>query len=154
MIPLSFAFWLTLARQQEPALLVPRLRAAKQWISEAGDQLVTIRVMTWLARMYIHAGQLHLAHRECLEALALLEQVGGSTALAGFLLTSLFDISYAWNRLEEASDPLHRLLCIAQGWHPVELLVIVERAVAWLPLARPHLRTAHTPLPKPDPRFS
>src|SRR5207245_4161986 len=104
------ACWLTLARQEASALLLPSLRAAKQWISEAGDHLVTIRVMTWLARMYIHAGKLHLAHQECLEALALLEQVGGRTALAGFLLASLFDISYAWNRLEEASDALRRLL--------------------------------------------
>ena len=154
MIPLSFAFWLTLALQQETALLVPRLRAAKQWISEAGDHLVTIRVMTWLARMYIHAGQLHLAHRECLEALALLEQVGGSTALAGFLLTSLFDISYAWNRLEEASDALHRLLCIAQDWQQVELLVIGERAVAWLGLARGDLGTAQEALRKAEALFA
>src|SRR5229473_540622 len=154
MIPLSFAFWLTLALQQETALLVPRLRAAKQWISEAGDHLVTIRVMTWLARMYIHAGQLHLAHRECLEALALLEQVGGSTALAGFLLASLFDIYYAWNRLEEASDALHRLLGIAQDWQQVELLVIGERAVAWLGLARGDLSTAQEALRKAEALFA
>src|SRR5205807_9080782 len=56
MIPLTFAFWLALALQQESALLVGRLRSAKQWISEAGDPLVTFRVMTWLARAYIEAG--------------------------------------------------------------------------------------------------
>src|SRR6266699_3248917 len=150
MIPLSFAFWLTLALQQESALLVPRLRAAKQWISEAGDPLVTIRVMTWLARMYIHAGQLHLAHQECLEALTLLEQGSGRTALAGFLLASLFDISYAWNRLEEASDALRRLLRIAQDWQQVELLVIGERAVAQLALARGDLGTAQEALHKAE----
>ena len=63
-IPLSFAFWLSLALQQESALLVSRLRTAKQWISEAGDLLVTIRVMTWLATAYFEAGQVHLAHHE------------------------------------------------------------------------------------------
>src|SRR5947208_1117767 len=68
MIPLSFAFWLTLALQQESALLVPRLRAAKQWINEAGDHLGTIRVLTWLSRLYIDPGQLHLAHPSCLRA--------------------------------------------------------------------------------------
>ena len=150
MIPLSFAFWLTLALQQDSALLVPRLRAAKQWISEAGDSLVTIRVMTWLARMYIHAGQLHLAHQECLEALTLLEQGSGRTALAGFLLASLFDISYAWNRLEEASDALRRLLRIAQDWQQVELLVIGERAVAQLALARGDLGAAQEALHKAE----
>ena len=150
MIPLSFAFWLTLALQQESALLVPRLRAAKQWISEAGDHPVTFRVMTWLARLYIHAGQLHLAHQECLEALALLEQVGGHTALAGFLLASLFDIFYTWDRLEEASDALQRLLRIAQDWQQVELLVIGERSVAQLALARGNLGTAQEALHKAE----
>src|SRR5439155_17024139 len=89
LIPLSFAFWLALALQQDSALLVGRLRSAKQWISEAGDHLVTFRVMTWLARAYIEAGQLHLAHQECLSALTLLEQIGGSTPVAGYLLASL-----------------------------------------------------------------
>src|SRR2546423_4200740 len=153
MIPLSFAFWLTLALQQETALLVPRLRSAKQWISEEGDLLVTFRVMPWVARMYIHAGQLHLAHRECLEALALLERVGGSTALAGFLLASLFDIYYAWNRLEEASDALRRLLRIVQDWQQVELLVIGENAVARLALARGDLGTAQEALHKAEALF-
>ena len=150
MIPLSFAFWLTLALQQDSALLVPRLRAAKQWISEAGDHLVTIRVMTWLARMYIHAGQWHLAYQECLQAFALIEQVGGRTALAGFLLASLFDIFYTWNRLEEASDALRRLLRIAQDWQQVELLAIGERAVALLGLARGDLGTAQEALRKAE----
>src|SRR2546421_483511 len=150
MIPLSFAFWLTLAFQQDSALLVGRLRAAKQWISEAGDHLVTFRVMTWLARAYIEAGQLHLAHQECLSALTLLEQIGGSTPVAGFLLASLFDISYAWNRLEEASDALCRLLRIAQDWPQVELLVIGERAVAQLALARGDLGTAQEALYKAE----
>src|SRR5438132_11660006 len=48
MIPLTFAFWLALALQQDSTLLVGRLREARQWISEAGDPLVTFRVMTWL----------------------------------------------------------------------------------------------------------
>ena len=154
MIPLSFAFWLTLALQQESALLVPRLRAAKQWISEAGDHLVTIRVMTWLARMYIHAGQWHLAHQECLQAFALIEQGGGRTALAGFLLASLFDIFYTWNRLEEASDALRRLLRIAQDWQQVELLAIGERAVALLGLARGDLGTAQEALREAETLFA
>jgi LuxR family maltose regulon positive regulatory protein len=150
MIPLSFAFWLTLTLQQESGLLVPRLRTAKQWIGEAGDPLVTFRVMTWLARAYIHAGQLHLAHQECLEALALLEQIGGSTAIAGYLLASFFDIYYAWNWLEEASDTLSRLLHIAQDWQQVELLAMGERAVAWLALARWDLGAAQEALHKAE----
>ena len=153
MIPLTFAFWLALALQQDSALLVERLRAAKQWISEAGDPLVTFRVMTWLARAYIEAGQLHLAHQECLSALALLEQIGGSTPVAGYLLASLFDISYAWNRLEEASDWLHRLQRLAQDWQQVELLAMGERAVARLALAQGDLDTAQEALHKAEALF-
>src|SRR5438132_5590732 len=64
MIPLSFAFWLILAFQQASALLVEKLRAARQWINKAGDHPVTFRVMIWLARMYIDAGQWHLAYQD------------------------------------------------------------------------------------------
>jgi LuxR family maltose regulon positive regulatory protein len=153
MIPLTFAFWLALALQQDSALLVGRLRSAKQWISEAGDHLVTFRVMTWLARAYIEAGQLHLAHQECLAALTLLEQIGGSTPVAGYLLASLFDIFYAWNRLEEASTWLHRLQRLAQDWQQVELLAMGERAVARLALARGDLDTAQEALHKAEALF-
>jgi LuxR family transcriptional regulator, maltose regulon positive regulatory protein len=148
MIPLTFAFWLALAMQQDSTLLVGRLREAKPWISEAGDLLVTFRVMTWLTRAYIEAGQLHLAHQEALSALALLEQIGGGTAVAGYLLASLFDISYAWNRLDEASDALGRLLRLAQDWQQVELLMMGERAVARLALAQGDLGTAQEALRK------
>ena len=150
MIPLTFAFWLTLTVQQASALLVERLRAAKQWISEAGDHPATFRVMTWLARAYIEAGQLHLAHQEALSALALLEQMGGSTAVAGYLLASLFDISYAWNWLEEASEALQRLQCLAQDWQQVELLVMGVRAMVRLALARGDLGTAQEALHKAE----
>jgi LuxR family maltose regulon positive regulatory protein len=150
LIPLSFAFWLTLTLPQDSALLVGKLRSAKQWISGAGDYLATFRVMTWLARAYIHAGQLHHAHRECLEAIALLEQIGGSTAIAGYLLASHFDISYAWNRLEEASDTLLHLLRIARDWQQVELLAMGERAMARLGLAKGDLDTAEKALHKAE----
>ncbi|HEX6477591.1 MAG TPA: LuxR C-terminal-related transcriptional regulator [Ktedonobacteraceae bacterium] len=146
LIPLTFSFWLALALQQDSALLVERLRAAWGWISEAEDPLATFRVMTWLARASIEAGQLHLAHREAQSALALLEQIGGSTPVAGYLLASLFDISYAWNRLEEAADWLQRLQRFAQDWQQVELLAMGERAVARLALAQGDLDTAQEAL--------
>ena len=153
LIPLSFAFWLTLSLQQSSALLVERLSEARQWISEAGDHLATFRVMTWLATAYVEAGQLHQAHRECLSALTLLEQIGGGTPVAGYLLFSLFNVFYAWNRLEEASDALHRLLRIAQDWQQVELLVIGERSVARLALARGDLGTAQEALQRAEALF-
>jgi len=145
MIPLSFTFWLTSLLQQEGALLVPRLLSAKQMM-EAGDPLVRVRVRTWLADAYIQAGQLHLARQECLEALALIEQTGGRTTWSGYLQYSLFNISYARNRLEEAADWLQRSLRGAQDWHQVELLVLGRRAQARLGLARGDLQTAQEAL--------
>jgi LuxR family maltose regulon positive regulatory protein len=153
MIPLTFAFWLALALQEDSVILVGRLRSAKQWISEAGDSQVRFRVITWLARAYIEAGHLHLAHQECLEALALLERIGGSIALAGYLLASLFDISYSWNRLEEASDVLQRLQSLAHDWQQVELLAMGERAAARLALAKADLGTAQEALHKAEALF-
>jgi len=146
MIPLTFAFWLTLALQQESSLLIPRLRSAKQWISEARDHLATFRVMTWLARSYIHAGRLQQARQECRAALALLDKFAGSIAIAGYLFSSLFDIYYTWNRLDEASSALHHLLQIAQDWRQVELLAIGKRGVAQLALARGDLASAQDAL--------
>ena len=145
MIPLSFTFWLTSLLQQEGALLVPRLLSAKQMM-EAGDPLVRVRVRTWLADAYIQAGQLHLARQECLEALALIEQTGGRTTWSGYLQYSLFTISYARNRLEEAADWLQRSLRGAQDWHQAELLVLGRRAQARLGLARGDLQTAQEAL--------
>ena len=150
LIPVTFSFWLALALQLDSALLVEKLRTAQRWISEAGDPLATFRVMTWLARAYIEAGQLHLAHREAQSALVLLEQIGGSTPVAGYLLASLFDISYAWNRLEEAANWLQRLQRFAQDWQQVELLAMGERAVARLALAQGDLDTAQEALHKAE----
>jgi LuxR family maltose regulon positive regulatory protein len=135
-IPLSIAFWLTAVYEGEGASLIPRLRSAKQQMIEAGDSPVTIRVMSWLALTYTQAAQLHLAHQQCLEALALVERIGRPTALAGYLYYTLFFIFYAWNRLEEAADWLQRMVRSAQDWQQVELLAMGEIFAARLALAR------------------
>lgn len=153
LIPLSFAFWLALSLQHSSALLVKRLREARQWIRKAGDHLVTFRVMTWLATAYLEAGQLHQAHQECLEALTLLEQINGETPVAGYLLFALFNVYYAWNRLEEATEVLQRLRRIAQDWQQVELLMIGERSAARLALARGDLSTAQQALQRAEALF-
>jgi LuxR family maltose regulon positive regulatory protein len=110
-------------------------------------------VMTWLATVYLEAGQLRQAHRECLSALTLLEQISGGTPVAGYLLFALFNVYYAWNRLEEASDAMRRLLRIAQDWQQVELLVIGERSAARLAFARGDLGTAQEALQRAEAFF-
>jgi LuxR family maltose regulon positive regulatory protein len=173
MIPLSFAFWLTLALPEEYTFLIPRLRESKRWVAESGNYLETFRVMTWLARAYIHAGQLRLAHQECREALTLLEgrgvggrwprlprtsapphasspppmdKIDGGTPVAGYLLASLFDIYYSWNELAEASSVLRRLLEVARDWQQVELMVMGQRATSQVAIARGDLATARVAL--------
>lgn len=113
---------------------------------EAGDSLVTIRVMSWLAFAYTQAGQLHLAQQECLEVLALVEQSGARTIMSGYLHHFLFQVSYAWNRLEETADWLHCLLRIAHDWQESDLLARGEILSARLALARGDLETAQQAL--------
>jgi LuxR family maltose regulon positive regulatory protein len=146
MIPLYFTFWRTALLQGEGASLIPKLLAAKQQMIGAGDSLVAIRVMAWLAFAYVQAAQLHLAQQECLETLALIEQSGARTIMAGYVYHFLFQISYAWNRLEEAVDWLHRLQRIAQDWHLMDLLVRGELLSARLELAKGDLSTAELSL--------
>jgi LuxR family maltose regulon positive regulatory protein len=148
MIPLSLTFWLAVMLQSEGASLVSRLRSAKQLMMEAGDHLVTIRVMSWLTRAYTYAAQLHLARQEALSALALVEQISGRTPIEGFLYYSLLIVSYTQNRLEEASDWLQRLLRSAQDWQQVELLVMGELFSARLALARGEISAAYQALHK------
>jgi LuxR family maltose regulon positive regulatory protein len=148
MIPLSFAFWLTFTLQGEGAPLLPRLLLERQRALQAGDHLAVIRVRVWLALVYRQAGQLYQAHQECLEALAQVKQTGGHTDMEGYLHASLFSVYYAWNRLEEASDSLRRLLRLAQDWQQVDLLSQGESALIQISLATGDLATMQRALQK------
>ena len=145
-IPLFLTFRLIAVLQGEGASLISRLLVAKQQVAEAGDFLATIRVMSWLALAYTQAAQLHRAKLECLEGLSLAEHIGGRTFQAGYLHYQLFEVSLAWNRLEEASDWLQRLQRLAQDWQQVELLVRGEICSGQLALARGDLETAQQAL--------
>jgi LuxR family maltose regulon positive regulatory protein len=150
LIPLSFTYWLTVVLQGEGTCIRPRLLSAKQLALQAGDMLSTIRVMTWLAQTSLLAGQLHQAQVECFQGLALVEQIGGRTALAGYLYGTLFDIFYAQNRLEKAADALQRMFRIAQDWQQVEMLVRGTQAQVRLSLAQGDLVTAQEALQRMD----
>src|SRR2546421_6413329 len=145
-IPLFLTFRLIAVLQGEGSSLISRLLAAKQPVAEAGDFLATIRVMSWLALAYTQSAQLHQAKRECLEGLRLAEQIGGRTFQAGYLYYQLFEVSYAWNRLEEAAGWLKKLTRLAQDWQQVELLVRGEICSGRLALARGDLETAQQAL--------
>lgn len=146
MIPLFLSFRLIALLQGEGPSLIPRLLAAKQQMMEAGDSLATIRVISWLALGYTQSAQLRQAKRECLEGLRLAEHSGGRTFQVGYLHYHLFEVSLAWNRLEEAADWLKLLQRIAQDWQQVELLIRGEICSARLALARGDLKAAQQAL--------
>ena len=148
LIALSFTFSLTLAIGGEVADLRERLLAMKQQAMQAGDHLATIRVMRWLVRAYEQAGQLRQVQREALSALALVERIGGYTSMAGYLHYYLFNVSYARNRLEEATDSLLRLMLLGREWQQVDLLILGEVCSARLALARGDVATAQETLHK------
>ena len=141
-IPLTLTFWLHVYLQGEGAFLIPRLLVTKQALIEAGDHLVTIRVMTMLVHAYTQAAQWRQAKSEGLEVLSRIEQIGERTVWSGYLYYNLHITSYAQNRLEEASDWLQRLLESAQDWQQVELLVRGEICSARLALVKGDLSAA------------
>ena len=145
-IPLFLTFRLIAVRQGEGASLISRLLIAKQQVAEAGDFLATIRVISWLTLCYTQSAQLHQTRRECLEGLSLAEHIGGRTFQAGYLHYQLFEVFFAQNKLEEASDCIKRLQRIAQDWQQVELLVRVEFCSGRLALARGDLSSAQQAL--------
>ncbi len=145
-IPLTLIFWLQVYLQGEGATLIPRLRSMKQSLIAAGDHLVTIRVRTMLAHASTQAAQWRQAQQECLETLALIEQGGMHTIWSGYLSYNLLILSYAWNRLESASNWLQRLQRSALDWQQVELLVRWEICCARLALARGNLESAQRAL--------
>jgi LuxR family maltose regulon positive regulatory protein len=105
-----------------------------------------LRVTCWVAMAAMRAARWHLAHREALSALALLEQTGTHPMMAGYLSACLFNVSYAWNQLEEAANWLVRLRQWAHDSQVIELLVTGEVFAAQLALAKGDLASAQQAL--------
>ena len=141
-ISLAIAFWLTESFQREEAPVIKRLLEAKQQALKAGDWFASIRVMTWLPFVYLKEGALHRIERECLEALALVEQSDRRTPWAGYLHLLLSYAYYAWNRLDEAAGSIQQALRIAQDWQQADLLISGNLLVARLELIRGDLVAA------------
>jgi LuxR family maltose regulon positive regulatory protein len=145
-VALWITFWLTQTLQGEGALLVPRLIEAKQQALVAGDQPAMIRVMRWLAFAYRDAGRLRHAAQECLEALALVEQISQRSAMTGYLHYQLACIYCFWNRLDEAHGALQQLLRIGHTWQQVDLLMAGHTLLVELALASGDLIAANQAL--------
>jgi LuxR family transcriptional regulator, maltose regulon positive regulatory protein len=146
LIALWISFWHIATLQQEEALLIPRLLEAKRQVLDAGDRPATLRVMRWLALAYTRAGQWRLVQQECLEALALVEQIGERSAMTGYFHHSLAGAYYAWNRLDEAASSVQQTRRIAQVWQQTDLLLNGDVLLVQIWLARGDLAAAEQAL--------
>jgi LuxR family maltose regulon positive regulatory protein len=142
MIALWISFWHTGELEREGALLIPRLREAKQQAMQAGDHVAAIRVMRWLAFGYLRARWLRLAEQEGLEALALVEQIGQHSAMTGYFHCLLAEVYYYWNRLAEAASCVQQILRIAHTWQQADLLIAGNMYIVQLSLASGDLAAA------------
>ncbi|QBD82888.1 LuxR family transcriptional regulator [Ktedonosporobacter rubrisoli] len=148
MISHSISFWVIISAEGDGASLLPRLREIKQQATQEGDFLATVRVMLWLAMASIQAGQLRQAEQECRQALTLIKQSNGHTHIEGYLHHTLFNVYYAWNKLEEAAEEVSCLRHIAQQWQQMDLPIIEQVYSAQIALARGDLSGADEALQK------
>jgi LuxR family transcriptional regulator, maltose regulon positive regulatory protein len=122
MIPLACHFILHYAIRPEGANLVPQLLSAKEQVSRSGSHYATLKVRQWLAVAAVKAGQLRLASEESQAALALIEQMKGFALLKGYFEYAQAEVSYQWNRLEEARDLLRQVVHDAATWQHLDLI--------------------------------
>ncbi len=119
---LGLAFSYYFSFRVEGARLLPRLLETRQQASQSGERFALLKTKQWVALTALQAGQLRLAHRESLEALALLEHMQGYALLRGYFSLCLAQVFYAWNQLDEARQFLHHLIEDATVWQQIDLL--------------------------------
>jgi LuxR family maltose regulon positive regulatory protein len=108
--------------RREGAQLLPRLLEVKEWVSRSASRYASIRVRQWLALSAVQAGQLRLAYEEGQVALNLIEHMKGFALLKGYFEIVLAQVSYQWNRLEEARSRLQTVMHTAAAWQQLDLL--------------------------------
>ncbi len=136
MLPLYCSFVLHYTVWGEGAALVPRLREAKQRVSQSGSHFAITRVMQWLAIAEMEAGHLRLAYEVCQAALDLIEQITGYALLKGYLELVLAVVLYQWNRLEEACGRVRTVIQDAATWQHSDLLLLGYWNLIQVELAR------------------
>jgi len=127
MIPLSVTVhlreWL-LRGSEGVVVLEPLLLEAKQRVIPSGDRFATLKVMQWLAMIYLSIGRLRLLEQECVAALDLLQQIDGHAALGGFCRFFLARVLFERNELDEARSLLRQIIHDAQLWQQGELELV------------------------------
>lgn len=141
-LSLSLALTLIDTLQREGALLLPRLLEARQQAQNNADPGLLVRVMCMLVLAYLRTGELPLAEKECLQALALLRQMGEHTSEEGYLHYYLACIYFFWNQLPRARTSLRQTLRIGHDWSQIDLLIISEILLALIEIAENKLVAA------------
>jgi LuxR family maltose regulon positive regulatory protein len=121
-VPLGGSFTFHYTVRREGAQFVPRLLSVKERVSRKASRFANIRVRQWLALSAVRAGRLRLASEESQEALTLIEHMQGFALLKGYVETTLAQVYYQWNRLEEARELLRMVVHHAAAWQQIELL--------------------------------
>src|SRR5262249_28714705 len=148
MIPLDVMVNLRewLLRGERVVVLVPLLLEAKQRVIQSGDRFATIKVMQWLALIYLSIGRLRQVQQECLAALDLLQQIGGHAALAGYCRFFLALVLFERNELDQARSLLWQMIGDAHLWQQGELEVVGYRLLAEVELNAGNLVAAQQDL--------
>jgi LuxR family maltose regulon positive regulatory protein len=125
MIPLASQFMLHASPigdgDTEPLLVL--LQPAKQKALAAGDHYAAMKLMQWIAHMYLPSGRLQAALQECLEALAFAKQISGFFSSVIWLHSYLVFIYYRRNQLEAARASLEQELRSARDWQNLDMLI-------------------------------
>jgi LuxR family maltose regulon positive regulatory protein len=135
-VPLGGSFTLHYTVRREGAQFVPRLLALKERVSQEASRFANIRVRQWLALAAVRAGQLRLAYEESQVALTLIEHLQGYALLKGYVQIALAQVSYQWNRLEEARELLRMVVHHAAAWQQLEQLAWGYAELIQVELAR------------------
>jgi LuxR family maltose regulon positive regulatory protein len=135
-VPLGGSFTFHYTVRREGAQFVPRLLSVKERVSQEASRYASIRVRQWLALAAVRAGQLRLASEESQEALTLIEHLQGFALLKGYVQIALAQVSYQWNRLEEARALLRMVVHHAAAWQQIEQLAWGYAELIQVELAR------------------
>jgi len=135
-VPLGGSFNFHYTVRREGAQLLPRLLSVKERVSRETSRYASISVRELLALSAVRAGQLRLAYEESQEALNLIEHLQGFALLKGFFEIALAQVSYQWNRLEEARALLRTVVHHAAAWQHLEQLARGYAELIQVELAR------------------
>ena len=112
---------------------------AKRIGQAAGDIHLVIVLNSNLANILVEQGHLHQADRIYSETLQLATRPDGQkSVIAGRIYAELSQVSYEWNRLETATQQVHKSIALCRQWGNMDQLTIGYMMLARLEHVRGH----------------